>query len=52
MSWATTQAAVATGTAKPMAWVRDIMAVLTPSTRPRESTSGPPLLPGLRGAVC
>ena len=28
------------------------MAVLTPTTRPRESNSGPPELPGFSGAVC
>ena len=40
------------GTAKPMPWAMAIMAVLTPTTRPRLSTSGPPLLPGFSGAVC
>ena len=29
-----------------------MIAVLTPSTRPRPSSSGPPELPGLSGAVC
>ncbi len=29
-----------------------MMAVLMPTTRPRESTSGPPEFPGFNGAVC
>ena len=35
-----------------MLWAIGITAVLTPTTRPRLSTSGPPLLPGFSGAVC
>ena len=35
-----------------MLWAMGMMAVLIPITRPRESTSGPPELPGFRGAVC
>ena len=38
------------GMAKQMPWAGAMMAVLMPMTRPRESTSGPPLLPGFRAA--
>ena len=33
-------------------WARATMAMFTPTTRPRESNSGPPELPGFNGAVC
>ena len=42
--------AVFTGTAKQMPWAGWMMAVLMPTTRPAESTSGPPLFPGFRAA--
>ena len=50
--WETTHLAVLDGMEKPMPWAMAMMAVLMPTTRPRESTSGPPELPGLSGAVC
>ncbi len=43
-----THLAVFEGTAKEIPCAIWIMAVLTPMTRPRESASGPPELPGLR----
>ena len=51
-SWPSTHAAVSTAIAKPRPCERAMIAVLTPSTRPRASSSGPPELPGLSGAVC
>ena len=42
--------AVADGIAKQIPWAIGMIAVLTPTTRPRLSTKGPPLLPGLRAA--
>jgi hypothetical protein len=39
--------AVFTGIEKLMPWAIAMIAVLMPTTRPRESTSGPPELPGL-----
>ena len=49
----TTWLAVLLATAKQMPWAPAITAVLMPITSPREETSGPPELPGLRAAsVC
>ena len=45
-----TKRAVFTGTAKQIPCAPAITAVLMPITRPRESTSGPPELPGLSAA--
>ena len=42
--------AVLTAMAKQMPWAGQMMAVLTPTTSPRELTRGPPELPGLRAA--
>ena len=53
MSCGTTWLTMSTGIAKPMpAFDPDgeMMAVLTPTTRPLESSSGPPELPGLTAA--
>src|SRR5579859_343132 len=47
ISSATTHFAVSIGTLKLIPCAPRMMAVLTPTTRPRESHSGPPLLPGL-----
>ena len=47
-----THSAVFDGIAKPRPWAIAMIAVLMPTTRPRESTSGPPELPGLIGAAC
>ena len=43
-----TQVAVSIGTAKLIPCAIAKMAVLMPTTRPRESTRGPPELPGFR----
>ncbi len=45
-----TNLAVLIAIAKQIPWAGRIMAVLTPMTLPRESTSGPPELPGFRAA--
>ena len=37
-------------TAKQIPWAGRMTAVLTPTTRPRESTSGPPEFPGFKAA--
>ena len=50
MSSPATQRAVLTGTAKQIPCAPWMMAVLMPTTRPRESTSGPPELPGFSAA--
>ncbi len=42
--------AVLTGMAKQRPWAGRMTAVLMPTTWPRESTRGPPELPGLRAA--
>ena len=42
--------AVLIAIAKQMPCAREMIAVLTPMTAPRESTSGPPELPGLSAA--
>jgi S1-C subfamily serine protease len=47
-----THSAVLDGMAKPRPWAMAMIAVLIPTTKPRESTSGPPELPGLIGAAC
>jgi hypothetical protein len=47
--WAT-NLAVSDGIAKQMPWAGRMTAVLTPMISPRELTSGPPELPGLRAA--
>ena len=47
-----THSAVFDGIAKPRPWAMAMIAVLMPTTKPRESTSGPPELPGLIGAAC
>ena len=50
MSWGTSRWTVATGTAKPTPALEPLvlkMAVVTPMSRPWESSSGPPELPGL-----
>ena len=41
-----THVAVSMGMAKPMPWAIAKIAVLMPTTSPRESTSGPPEFPG------
>src|SRR5205823_3535427 len=46
ISWPVTTFAVLMPTAKQIPWAGRITAVLTPTTRPRASTSGPPELPG------
>ena len=48
----TTCRAVLEGTAKPIPCAAGMIAVLIPTTRPLESTSGPPEFPGFNGAVC
>src|SRR5207244_1940905 len=50
MSWPVTTFAVLMPTAKQIPWAGRITAVLTPTTRPRASTSGPPELPGFSAA--
>src|SRR6266446_2378363 len=50
ISWPVTTFAVLIPTAKQIPWAGRITAVLTPTTRPRESTSGPPELPGFNAA--
>jgi hypothetical protein len=45
-----TRWAVLTGTAKQIPCAPLMIAVLIPTTSPRESTSGPPELPGLSAA--
>src|SRR2546422_959377 len=45
-----TNFAVFMATAKQIPWAGRMTAVLTPTTRPRESTSGPPELPGFKAA--
>ncbi len=47
----TTHLAVFAGTAKPRPCAQAMIAVLIPTTRPFQSTSGPPELPGFSGAV-
>jgi hypothetical protein len=47
-----THFAVFAGMAKPRPWAIAMIAVLMPTTRPWESTSGPPELPGFSGAAC
>ncbi len=42
--------AMSIGMAKPIPWAVSAWAVVTPTTRPDPSTSGPPLLPGLIAA--
>src|SRR5947208_291304 len=50
ISWPVTTFAVLMPTAKQIPWAGRITAVLTPTTRPRASTSGPPELPGFKAA--
>src|SRR5437762_2355936 len=50
MSWPVTTFAVLMPTAKQIPWAGRITAVLTPTTRPRASTSGPPEFPGFSAA--
>ena len=50
MSLPATHSAVWLGIAKHSPWAGRMMAVLTPMTRPCESTSGPPELPGFKAA--
>src|SRR5438876_10674105 len=50
MSWPVTTFAVLIPTAKQIPCAGRMTAVLTPITRPRESTTGPPELPGLSAA--
>ncbi len=50
MNSLTTKLAVLLATAKQMPWAPAIIAVLMPTTSPREETSGPPELPGLSAA--
>ena len=45
-----TKLAVLEATAKQIPWVPRMIAVLMPTTSPREETSGPPELPGLSAA--
>ena len=50
--WDTTHFAISEGMEKPMPCAPRMIAVFSPTILPRESTSGPPELPGLSGAVC
>jgi hypothetical protein len=54
MSCGTRRLTVSTGTAKPMPEKAPLglkIAVLTPTSRPEESSRGPPELPGIDGGV-
>src|SRR5271170_7545910 len=50
MSWGTMRFAMLIGMAKQIPWAEWMIAVLIPITRPRLSSNGPPLLPGLSAA--